>query len=123
MSVTVTERSIDNVANPGYGGDVRVRTNSDSSVTVTWFCGDTRTFNQDDIPTVLTALGTLVDHSDVVLSGNDYRGLKYFVRVVDGVLFADTVGTSLASLDTTDASRGIRAKDLRRALRKAVEGD
>lgn len=110
--VWITERAIS--AEGDDEGDVRVRRAFfKDKVTVTWFCGDTRTFTAEDLQTVIENLELFEGHPDVWVEDVDSHGHSFVARLADGQVIAD-------STPHEDTTRGIPWADLKAALEKAL---
>lgn len=93
----------------GHENGIGVRAEPHGLV-ITWFCGDRRTFNEDDLRQTIDDLELLADYPDVWLDGRDSHGQSFTARIADGQLRADT--------RPGDHASRVPWKDLKKTLRK-----
>lgn len=111
MSIRIVERAV-----AGDNGEIGVRRAIfGKEVTVRWFCGETRTFTQQRLRTMIELVDVFAeDHPDVWLESCDTYGERFAVNVVNGQLHGN-IGPN------NDAANSVPWKSFRKALKKALD--
>lgn len=94
-------------------GEVGVRAESGDQIVVKWLCGETRTFDREQLRGIIDDLELLQQYPDVWFEGRDAYGSRFAARVLDGRFYADSVPRQ------TDGGSCVPWKALRKALVKA----
>jgi hypothetical protein len=97
------------------GREVMVGRGRDDRVTVTWFCGDQRTFTVEGLADAIRFVERARAHDDVWVSLRDSRSREFFAKIdEDGQLRANTTPTG---------GNSVPWADLKKALKKMAKDD
>lgn len=112
MSIRVVERGI--APDDGGHGEVGVRSQTiGRDVIVRWFCGDKRTFEPDDVRTIVACLDVISDFPEMWLQATDIQGRDVYLIVVDEKLYANT--------EPAKPDAGIDWQEMKKVLGKAIK--
>jgi hypothetical protein len=98
----------------GIDGEVLVGRDRSGTVTVTWLCGDQRTFTAEGLADAIRFVEKARSHEDVWVSLRDSRGRDFYARVDgDGELLANTAPSDGNSVPWADLKKALKkmAKD------------
>lgn len=110
MSIRVLERVVQTDDGEGAVG-VR-RDLFGTGLTVTWFCGDKRTFTPGDIESLIRCVEALAPFPDVWLQASDSASRTFYMQLKDNELHANTEPA---------ARSGINWEELKKVLAKAIK--
>jgi hypothetical protein len=105
--VAVTDGELDR-------GEVLVGRDRYGTVTVTWLCGDQRSFTADGLAEAMRSVERVRAHDDVWVLLHDSRGRSFYARIdEDGALLANTVASDGNSVPWADLKKALKkmAKD------------
>lgn len=91
------------------------------TVTVSWFCGESRTFSAQSLLDMVGHLDALSAFDDVWLHAQDAYGYAFYARVVDGELYANTSARERDGVPWRDMRKTLRRTAAAKALRERDE--
>lgn len=104
------------VAVEGTDGEIHVRREAEH-VVVTWFCGDTRSFTEEQLDTAVGGLDALASHPGMWLKVDTHGDeVKTAVMIEDGMLYGATGPREWSPGDAAEEDNGVPWEALRTAL-------
>lgn len=114
MSLLKKTRVVERAVDAGEHGEVGIRVARAGDITISWMCGDIRTFTAEDLTGIIDDVDLLSQYPDVWFVTTDRDGRNVAARVVDGKLYADTAPHE------SEGGRYVPWAPLRKAMRKAI---